>query len=84
MNTKEHYHTLQSYNLSPVAHYINDIFDGDILLFTQWLDKAIYLLHYLPEDEPVHPIDRQNTCFALMGLKEAMLVVMENQEITKP
>ena len=37
----------------------------------RYLDHAVYLMHYLPDDFPEREI--KNTCYALKGLKEKLL-----------
>lgn len=61
-------------NLLPLLSYFDNCHEGDFLSFTQWLDKAIYMLHYLPSDT-FSEVERQNVCHVLMELKEAVLKI---------
>ena len=60
-------------DLSPLASYVNEFFDGDLLSLMHSLDRAIYMFHYLPEEENFSAREKQNVCFALMGLKESLM-----------
>lgn len=66
-------------NLLPLLSYFEECHEGDLLSFTQWLDKAIYMFHYLPIDS-FSEIERQNVCHVLMGLKEAVMEIYLNNE----
>lgn len=61
-------------NLLPLLSYFEECHEGDLLSFTQWLDKAIYMFHYLPADT-FSETERQNVCHVLMELKEAVLKI---------
>ncbi|MAU16137.1 MAG: hypothetical protein CMH46_11430 [Muricauda sp.] len=54
--------------------YFEECHEEDLLSFTQWLDKAIYMFHYLPTDA-FSETERQNVCHVLMELKEAVLKI---------
>lgn len=64
--------------LLPLLSYFEECHEGDLLSFTQWLDKAIYMLHYLPTDS-FSETERQNVCHVLMELKEAVLEIYRSQ-----
>lgn len=59
-------------SLLPLISYFEVCHEGDLLCFVQWLDKAIYMLHYLPVDAFTET-ERQNVCHVLMELKEAVM-----------
>ena len=65
-------------DLSPLEAYINEVHEGNLLSFTNWLDRAIYMFHYLPEDA-FTALERQNTCHILMQLKETLIKVHNQQ-----
>jgi hypothetical protein len=62
-----------SKDLQPIIELLEKYYDGNILLLSKWLDRAIYMFHYLPCDEEFTAIQRQNTCEALMGIKECLM-----------
>ncbi|UWX56484.1 hypothetical protein NYZ99_10015 [Maribacter litopenaei] len=65
-------------NLLPLISYFDECHEGDLLSFTKWLDKAIYMFHYLPADT-FSEVERQNVCHVLMELKEAVLKIKVEQ-----
>ncbi|WP_422351528.1 hypothetical protein [Flagellimonas sp.] len=65
-------------NLNPLLSYFEKCHEGDLLSFTQWLDKAIYMFHYLPTDS-FSETERQNVCHVLMELKETVLKIHVEQ-----
>ncbi|RIV47532.1 hypothetical protein [Flagellimonas pelagia] len=66
-------------NLLPLLSYFEECHEGDLLSFTQWLDKAIYMLHYLPADS-FSETERQNVCHVLMELKETVMEIYLNKK----
>jgi len=66
-------------DLGPVARYVNEIHEGNLLWLTMNLDRAIYMLHYIPQDDSFSAHQRQNVCFALLGLRESLMEVFFNQ-----
>ena len=69
---------LSTDDLTPLLSYFEECHEGDLLSFTQWLDKAIYMFHYLPTDA-FSETERQNVCHVLMELKEAVLEIYRSQ-----
>ena len=65
-------------NLLPLLSYFNECHEGDLLSFMHWLDKAVYMFHYLPTDT-FSEMERQNVCHVLMELKEAVLKIHVEQ-----
>lgn len=59
-------------NLLPLLSYFEECHEGDLLSFAQWLDKAVYMFHYLPADA-FSETERQNVCHVLMELKGAVM-----------
>ena len=64
--------------LHPLLSYFDECHEGDLLSFTQWLDKAIYMLHYLPVDT-FSEVERQNVCHVLMELKVVVMKIHVEQ-----
>lgn len=69
---------LELKDLSPIMEYIKEHHEGNVLSLLNWLDKAIYMLHYLSEGE-FTDLERQNTCSILMGIREAVMEIYYNQ-----
>lgn len=65
---------MSNHNLEPLLYYFQECHEGDLLSLTQWLDKSIYMFHYLPADT-FSETERQNVCHVLMELKEAVLKI---------
>ncbi len=65
---------LRDINLSPIIEYLNEYHEGNLLSLANWLDQAIYMFHYLPEDS-FTSLERQNTCHILMQLKETLMEI---------
>jgi len=66
--------SLKPDDLHPLLAYFEECHEGNLLSFAQWLDKAVYMFHYLPIDS-FSELERQNTCHVLMELKEAVLKI---------
>ncbi|SFC28440.1 hypothetical protein SAMN04487891_108117 [Flagellimonas taeanensis] len=66
--------SLKVTDLYPLLSYFEECHEGDLLSFTVWLDKAIYMFHYLPSDT-FSETERQNVCHVLMELKVAVLKI---------
>ncbi len=66
-------------NLLPLLSYFEECHEGDLLSFAQWLDKTIYMFHYLPADA-FSELERQNVCHVLMELKEAVIAIHLGQQ----
>lgn len=65
---------IEEIDLSPFLDYLDEYHEGNLLSLSNWLDRAIYMFHYLPEDV-FTALDRQNTCHILMELKEALMEI---------
>jgi hypothetical protein len=68
--------------LAPLAHFINDDYNGNPLDVCRQINHAIYLLHYLPEGD-FEPREVQTTCFILMRIRES-LMRMYHEKIKQP
>ncbi len=69
---------LRAIDLLPIIEYVNEYHDANLLSLSNWLDRAIYMFHYLPEDAFTN-LERQNTCHILMQLKETIMEVYYEQ-----
>ena len=56
-----------------ITEMINNYFDGNMYQLSRFLDKSIYWMHHIPESDLFSQRERQDICFALMELKEALL-----------
>lgn len=65
---------LMAIDLLPIVEYVNEYHDGNLLSLSNWLDQAIYMFHYLPEDA-FTSLERQNTCHILMQFKETLMEI---------
>ncbi len=70
---------LSNDDLTPLLSYIQECHEGDLLSFTQSLDKAIFMFHFLPWDT-FSELERQNCCHVLMELKEAVMEIYLNNQ----
>lgn len=66
-------------DLAPLAKYVNEIHEGNLLALTNSLDRAIYMFHYLTEEENFTQPEKQNTCYALVGIRERLMEAYYNQ-----
>lgn len=64
-------------DLSPISSYIENCHEGDLLSFTNSLDKTIFMLHFLAQDT-FTDFEKQNCCHVLMELKEAVMEIYCN------
>jgi len=69
---------LEAIDLSPFLDYLEEYHEGNLLSLSNWLDRAIYMFHYLPEDTFTN-LERQNTCHILMQMKETLMEVYYKQ-----
>lgn len=66
-------------DLSPILSYIEKCHEGDLLSFSNSLDKAIFMFHFLAQDT-FTDFERQNCCHVLMELKEVVMEIYLNNE----
>ncbi|WP_422861309.1 hypothetical protein [Flagellimonas sp. W118] len=66
-------------DLSPILTYIENCHEGDLLSFTNSLDKAIFMFHFLTQDT-FTDFEKQNCCHVLMELKEAVMEIYVNNK----
>jgi len=60
--------------LNPLLSYFEECYDGNLLSFAQWLDKAIYMFHYLPTDT-FTDLERQNISHIFMEFKRVIMEI---------
>ncbi len=69
---------LEAIDLSPFLDYLDEYHEGNLLSLSEWLNQAIYMFHYLPEDV-FSNFDRQNTCHILKQLHETFFEIYLEQ-----
>ncbi|WP_431129255.1 hypothetical protein [Flagellimonas flava] len=68
--------SLKVTDLHPLLSYIEECHEGDLLSFSNSLDKAIFMFHFLVKDN-FTDFERQNCCHVLMELKEAVMEIYQ-------
>jgi len=58
--------------LQPIIEYIERFYDGNVILLTEWIDRAIYMLHFIPADSEFSELQELNVCAVLFGMKECL------------
>ena len=66
-------------DLSPILNYIEKCHEGDLLSFSNSLDKTMFMLHFLAQDT-FTDFEKQNCCHVLMELKEAVMEIYLNKK----
>lgn len=61
-------------DLTPLLSYIEEYHEGNLLSFTNSLDKTLFMLHFLAQDT-FTDFERQNCCHILIELKEAVMEI---------
>lgn len=64
---------LNQEDLYPIIEQIDKYYEGNVLILTEWLDRAIYMLHFIPCDGEFTDLQRQNVCGVLLGVKESLM-----------
>tara|TARA_R110002049_G_scaffold273751_4_gene451588 strand:+ start:420 stop:677 length:258 start_codon:yes stop_codon:yes gene_type:complete len=59
--------------LLSIVELVNKYFGGNLYQLLKFLDKVIYMFHYIPESDLFSQREKQSICFALMELKEGFL-----------
>lgn len=72
-------HKLEVSDLSPILEYLNQFHESDLLSLSEWLNQAIYMLHYLPADT-FSELERQNTSHVLMELRAVVMEIYLNNK----
>lgn len=60
-------------DLYPIIEQIDKYYEGNVLMLTEWLDRAIYMLHFIPCNGEFTELQRQNVCGVLLGVKESLM-----------
>lgn len=60
-------------DLHPIIEQIDKYYEGNVLILTEWLDRAIYMLHFIPCNGEFTELQRQNVCGVLLGIKESLM-----------
>ncbi|ASS48838.1 MAG: hypothetical protein A3D31_06145 [Candidatus Fluviicola riflensis] len=60
-------------DLQPLLDLIDHSYDGNPAQLAVFMDQAVYLLHFVPVEQEFTPLQRQNVCGALFGLKQSLL-----------
>lgn len=60
-------------DLRPIIEQIEKFYEGNPLILTEWLDRAIYMLHFIPCNGEFTELQRQNVCGVLLGVKESLM-----------
>ena len=53
---------LKQEDLQPIIDHIERYYEGNVLILTEWLDRAIYMFHYVPCDGEFTELQKQNVC----------------------
>ena len=69
--------------LAPLAGFINDHYEGDLFAVSRYLDNAVYMLRYVPE-EAFAANELQNVCFALNNIKECLYEAHRLRSVSGP
>jgi len=56
--------------LKPLAQFINEAHGGDYFTISRYIDKALFMLHYVPEGH-FSETEKRNVCFTLHEIKES-------------
>lgn len=64
---------IKASDLEPIAEFLNEDCDGNLLTALRHLNHSVYLFHYLPDDDAISVRARNNTAALLWKLKEAMM-----------
>jgi hypothetical protein len=59
-------------DLQPIIAHIDKYYEGNILILTEWLDRAIYMFHYIPDEGEFTAMQKRNVCGVILGIKESL------------
>lgn len=69
-------------DLTPIIEQIDKYYEGNVLIVTEWLDRAIFMLHFLPDDDEFSQLQKRNVCGVILGIKESLMQsYFENQSL---
>jgi len=69
-------------DFTPLADYVNEVFDGHLIKVIRqtWsehsrtlADRTIFLFHFLPENQEIPELERQNIVTVLSKIKDSMM-----------
>jgi len=60
-------------DFTPLANYVNEVFDGHLIKVIRYLNRTIFLFHFLPENQHIPELERQNTVSVLNGIKDSLM-----------
>lgn len=60
-------------DLQPLIDHIEKYYGGNVLLLTEWLDRAIYMIPFIPENDEFTILQKRNVCGAIFGIKESLI-----------
>ncbi len=64
---------LQAEEFGPMAHCFNEQYEANLVSVIRKLDNAIFLFHYLDEEEDIPSLFRRNTTHTLHHIKESLM-----------
>lgn len=71
---------LKQEDLQPILEQIDKYYEGNVLVVTEWLDRAIFMLHFIPDDDEFSQLQKRNVCGVILGIKESLMqAYFENQ-----
>ncbi len=73
---------LKQENLQPLIAHIEKYYEGNVLILTEWLERAIYMILLIPEDDEFTTLHKRNVCGAILGVKESLMnAYFESQDL---
>jgi len=60
-------------DFTPLADYVNEVFDGHLIKVIHYLNRTIFLFHFLPENQEIPELERQNIVTVLSRIKDSMM-----------
>ena len=64
---------LKQEDLKPIIEQIDKYYGGNVLVVTEWLDCAIFMLHFIPDDDKFSQLQKRNVCGVILGIKESLM-----------
>lgn len=73
---------LKQEDLKPIIEQIDKYYEGNVLVGTEWLDRAIFMLHFVPDDDEFSQLQKRNVCCVILDIKESLMQsYFENQSL---
>jgi hypothetical protein len=60
-------------DLQPIIDHIEKYYEGNVLIVSEWLDRAIYMFHFIPDDGEFTAMQKRNVCCVILGIKESLV-----------